>query len=173
MKWSLQELKTFYRNKPLTFDQNVDASGVMEKDPEIRSIEPVHVEGHADVTQQKATFYLIIKGKMILPCANTLVDVEFPFSVKTTEIFIFDPNYTEFEDEESLHKVEGHYVDLLPIIEEHILLEKPLKITAVDVKDSPAPDEGKGWQRITEEDRQNRIDPRLAGLAQFFDKDKT
>lgn len=170
MKWSLQELKNFYR-KPLTFEQNVDASGVMEKDPEIRSIDPVYVEGYADVTQQKATFYLTIKGKMVLPCASTLVDVEFPFSVKTTEIFIFDPNYTVFEDEESLHKVEGHYVDLLPVIEEHILLEKPLKITAGDVTDGPAPKEGKGWQRITDEDRQNRVDPRLAGLAKFFDKD--
>jgi uncharacterized protein len=170
MKWSLQELKTFYR-KPLTFEQNVDASGVMEKDHEIRSIEPVYVEGHADVTQQKATFYLTIKGKMVLPCANTLVDVEFPFSVKTTEIFIFDPNYTEYEDELSLHKVEGHYVDLLPVIEEHILLEKPLKVTAADVKESPAPAEGEGWQRITDEDLKDRVDPRMAGLAKFFDKD--
>ncbi|MFC7372059.1 YceD family protein [Fictibacillus iocasae] len=171
MKWSLQELKNFYR-KPLNFEEQADASGVLEKDPEIRSISPVHVKGHADVNQQKATFYMTIEGKMVLPCANTLADVEFPFSVKTTEIFMLNPDYPAVGDEDNLHKVDGHYVDLIPIIEEHILLEKPLKITAVGVDEGPAPTTGKGWQRITEEDRNNRVDPRLAGLAKFFDQNE-
>jgi uncharacterized protein len=115
---------------------------------------------------------MTIEGKMVLPCANTLADVEFPFSVKTTEIFVLNPDYPAVGDEDNLHKVDGHYLDLLPIVEEHILLEKPLKITAVGVDEGPAPKIGKGWQRITEEDRNNRVDPRLAGLAKFFDQDE-
>lgn len=129
MKWSLQELKNFYR-KPLEFDEYVDASELKSLDKEIRDIPPVHVSGHADVTQQRATFYLNIQGEMTLPCANTLADVHFPFSIKTTEIFLLDPSYTVPVDEENLHTVEGHFLDLMPYIQEQILLEKPIKVVA-------------------------------------------
>ncbi|MDM5198758.1 YceD family protein [Fictibacillus enclensis] len=173
MKWSLQELKNFYR-KPLEFDEYVDASELKSLDKEIRDIPPVHVSGHADVTQQRATFYLNIQGEMTLPCANTLADVHFPFSIKTTEIFLLDPSYTVPVDEENLHTVEGHFLDLMPYIQEQILLEKPIKVVAgADAPDKKAPPEGEGWQVVTEEDRKNRIDPRLADLAKFFDKDKS
>ncbi|KSU84967.1 uncharacterized protein GA0061096_1142 [Fictibacillus enclensis] len=172
MKWSLQELKNFYR-KPLEFDEYVDASELKSLDKEIRDIPPVHVSGHADVTQQRATFYLNIQGEMTLPCANTLADVHFPFSIKTTELFLLDPSYTVPVDEENLHTVEGHFLDLMPYIQEQILLEKPIKVVAgADAPDKKAPPEGEGWQVVTEEDRKNRIDPRLADLAKFFDKDK-
>ncbi|SDM62671.1 uncharacterized protein SAMN04488137_1108 [Fictibacillus solisalsi] len=173
MKWSLQELKNFYR-KPLEFDEYVDASELKSLDKEIRDIPPVHVSGHADVTQQRATFYLNIQGEMTLPCANTLADVHFPFSIKTTEIFLLDPSYTVPVDEENLHTVEGHFLDLMPYIQEQILLEKPIKVVAgPDAPDKKAPPEGEGWQVVTEEDRKKRIDPRLADLAKFFDKDKS
>ncbi|RXY99375.1 YceD family protein [Fictibacillus sp. S7] len=173
MKWSLQELKNFYR-KPLEFDEYVDASELKSLDKEIRDIPPVHVSGHADVTQQRATFYLNIQGEMTLPCANTLADVHFPFSIKTTELFLLDPSYTVPVDEENLHTVEGHFLDLMPYIQEQILLEKPIKVVAgADAPDKKAPPEGEGWQVVTEEDRKNRIDPRLADLAKFFDKDKS
>ncbi|MCQ6265680.1 YceD family protein [Fictibacillus sp. WQ 8-8] len=173
MNWSLQELKNFYR-KPLEFDEYVDASELKSLDKEIRDIPPVHVSGHADVTQQKATFYLKIQGEMVLPCSNTLADVHFPFSIKTTEIFLLDPSYTVPAEEENLHTVEGHFLDLMPYIQEHILLEKPIKVVAgPDVKDKKAPPEGEGWQVVTEEDRKKKIDPRLADLAKFFDKDKS
>ncbi|MDN4523533.1 YceD family protein [Fictibacillus fluitans] len=173
MKWSLQELKNFYR-KPLEFDEYVDASELKSLDKEIRDIPPVHVSGHADVNQQRATFYLNIQGEMTLPCANTLADVHFPFSIKTTEIFLLDPSYTVPVDEENLHSVEGHFLDLMPYIQEQILLEKPIKVVAgPNAPDKKAPPEGEGWQVVTEEDRKNRIDPRLADLAKFFDKDNS
>ncbi|MGC4375527.1 YceD family protein [Fictibacillus sp. Mic-4] len=170
MKWSLQELRSFYR-KPLTFDEHVDFSELMKRDKEIRRISPVHVKGHADITQQKATFYITVEGEMILPCSTTLVDVEFPFSIKTTEIFLLDPGFPISSEEENLHKVEGNVIDLNPYIEEHILLAKPIKVTSKCEGASQAPHSGEGWQVVTEEDRKNKIDPRLADLAKFFERD--
>jgi uncharacterized protein len=77
-------------------------------------------------------------------------------------------------DEENLHSVEGHFLDLMPYIQEQILLEKPIKVVAgPNAPDKKAPPEGEGWQVVTEEDRKNRIDPRLADLAKFFDKDNS
>ncbi|EIT84907.1 hypothetical protein A374_12710 [Fictibacillus macauensis ZFHKF-1] len=173
MKWSLQELKNFYR-KPLEFDEYVDVSNIRSLDPEIRRITPVHLTGHADINRQRATFYFTIQGEMTLPCANTLADVVTPFLIKTTEIFLLDPGFTVPSEEDNLHTVEGHYLDLLPCIEELILLEKPMKVVADPAtKDVKAPPEGEGWQIVTDEDRNNRIDPRLADLAKFFDKDKS
>ncbi|WP_223700337.1 YceD family protein [Sutcliffiella deserti] len=170
MKWTLFELNQL-QHKGLEIDETVDVNDITTNS-EIRSIDPVHVIGRADLSSKKVTFHLTVEGSMVLPCSRTLVDVDYPFTIKTTETFLFQP--AEYEsDDEILHMVEGDVIDLLPIIREAIILEVPMQIFSESPdKEEAAPQSGKDWDVISEKDQTTKVDPRLAGLAKFFEKDQ-
>lgn len=170
LKWTLFQLNQL-QHKGLEIDETVDVSEITAHS-EIRSVKPVHVTGRADLSSKKATFHLTVEGSMVLPCSRTLVDVDYPFTIKTTETYLFQP--AEYEtDEEELHTVEGDIVDLIPIIKEAIILEVPMQVFSDSPdKEEAAPQSGKDWGVISEEGTQEKVDPRLAGLAKFFEKDK-
>ncbi|MNG37517.1 hypothetical protein D3C84_1248960 [compost metagenome] len=52
---------------------------------------------------------------------------------------------------------------------ENIILEIPIQIFS-DEASTEAPMKGQDWQVITEKEQTEKVDPRLAGLAKFFDK---
>jgi uncharacterized protein len=170
LKWSINQLNQLAR-KGLLIDDVVDVSELKDIDKSIRDISPVHVTGRGDLSSTKVTFHLTINGSMILPCSRTLVDVTFPFEIRTTETFLLrQTSDLDFESEEDVHQVRGEVIDLLPLIKENILLEIPIQIFCDDSNsEDAAPQSGKDWEVITEEDNKNKIDPRLAGLAKFFE----
>ncbi|MCM3706165.1 MULTISPECIES: YceD family protein [Bacillaceae] len=167
MKWTLSQLQK-YRSKDFPIDEIVNADEVMKLNPEIRGASPMHVTGRADTDSAKVTFHLTIKGHLILPCSRTLVDVNYPINVETTETFLLKgPDY---ETEEEVHQVKGDVIDLNPILHEILLLEVPMQVFCEDSSEEGAPQSGKDWEVIHEQDKQDKVDPRLAGLAQFFDQ---
>ncbi|MBM6618566.1 YceD family protein [Bacillus suaedaesalsae] len=170
MKWHIHQLKK-YLHKPLTLDEVIEVSELKKKNHEIRDVSPVKVTGRVDVSSDKATFHLHLTGTLVLPCSRTLVDVELPFDITTTEHFLLQP--AEYEVDVDFHEPQGEVIDLMPVIEENILLEIPMQIFAEnpDEKKS-APQVGQGWKVITELELEEKVDPRLAGLANFFEKDK-
>jgi uncharacterized protein len=167
VKWTIHQLHQL-QNKGLTIDETVDVSDLKQVDKSIRDISPVHIQGRADLSSTKFTFHLTIKGTMVLPCSRTLVDVLYPFEIHTTETFLLnDYDYTTDEDS---HVVQGEMIDLLPVVKELVLLEIPMQIFSKDENvEGAAPQSGKDWEVITEEQVKNKIDPRLAGLAKFFE----
>jgi uncharacterized protein len=177
MKWTVHQLHQF-RHKEMAIDEYVDVSDLKEIDKLIRDISLVHVHGKADIGSTKFTFHLQVSGTMVLPCSRTLVDVSYPFSIETTETFFMN-DYDVVSTEEDSHLVKDDTVDLLPIVKELILLEIPMQIFAEEetVQDG-APQSGEGWEVIKEEQwnaiieerTKQKIDPRLAALAKFFDK---
>ncbi|SDG94663.1 uncharacterized protein SAMN05192534_101104 [Alteribacillus persepolensis] len=179
MRWSVQQLLA-KRHEGLTLDDQVDVSELIDRDREIRDITSVTVKGNVTFTGETAAFDLRLQGSMILPCARTLADVHFPFDIETTERFRLDGMPVDEEDV-SLHEPEEGYVDLLPYIKENILLELPIQVFAEDIdeKDAPAPQKGKDWAVVSQKEletqkseEQTNVDPRMADLAKFFDKDK-
>lgn len=178
MRWSINQLLA-KRHAGLTVDEQADVSELKERDREIRDVSPVDVTGTAAFSGGTVTFHLRIKGTLILPCSRTLVDVDYPFDMEVTESFRLDGLPADEEDL-YMHEPEEGYVDLLPFVEENILLALPIQVFAEDVeeKDNPAPQDGKDWEVITEDtvkrrqdDQKSDVDPRLADLAKFFDKD--
>lgn len=167
MKWYLNQLNQF-RNKGIILDEMVDVSE-LTKTSEIRQIPPVHVKGHGDFGANKVTFTLLIEGTMILPCSRTLKDATHSFKIETTETYLLSPEGYGLPDEENLHQIEGDMLDLLPMIKENILLEIPIQIFCDDpTVEGGAPQSGKGWEVITEDDKRDKIDPRFAALKDFF-----
>jgi uncharacterized protein len=168
VKWTIHQLHQL-QNKGLTIDETVDVSDLKQVDKSIRDISPVRIQGRADLSSTKFTFHLTIKGTMVLPCSRTLVDVLYPFEIHTTETFFLN-DYDRTTDEDS-HVVQGEVIDLLPIVKELILLEIPMQIFSEQENvEGAAPQSGKDWEVITEEQAKNKIDPRLAALAKFFEK---
>ncbi|MEH7461764.1 DUF177 domain-containing protein [Bacillus thuringiensis] len=166
MKWSIHQLNK-YRHKGLTLDEMVDVTELKNVETDVRDVTPVHVTGRVDFGSNKFTFHLHITGSMVLPCSRTLVDVTLPFDIETTEVFLVSKE--DFETEADFHYLEGEVLDLLPVIKENILLEIPMQIFSEDVSEG-TPMQGRDWQVISEKSEEKPVDPRLAGLAKFFDK---
>ncbi len=171
MKWTISQLQK-YRNKDFPLDETVRADEIKETDPSIRDVSPMHITGRVDISATKVTFHIRIEGYLILPCSRTLVDVNYPIDVETTETFLLSP--LDYETEEEVHQVKGDVIDLMPVIREILLLEVPLQVFCDDDPNQEgAPQSGKDWEVIHEEDNQKKVDPRLAELAKFFEQTDT
>jgi len=167
MKWTTSQLQK-YRSKEFPIDETVNCDEIMKVDPTIRSVSPMHISGHADIGSNRITFHLSINGYLILPCSRTLVDVKYPINVETTETFLL--NGFTYESDEEVHQVKGDVIDVMPIIHEILLLEVPMQVFCEDSSEEGAPQSGKDWEVIQENERKEKIDPRLAGLAKFFEQ---
>jgi uncharacterized protein len=171
LKWTLSQLQK-YRNKDFSIDEIIRVDEIKEDDPTIRKVSPMHITGRGDIDSTKVTFHLKIEGHLILPCSRTLVDVLLPINVETTETFLLKGSV--YETEEEVYQVKDDVIDLMPIIREILLLEVPMQVFCEDVdSEEAAPQSGKDWEVVHEEDQSKKVDPRLAELAKFFDKSKS
>jgi len=142
---------------------------VKETDPTIRVVSPIHLTGRADISATRVTFHIRIEGHLILPCSRTLVDVNFPIDVETTETFLL--NSHDYEADEEVYQVTGDVIDLEPIVREILLLEVPIQVFCDDsAGQEGAPQSGKDWEVIEKQEKTEKLDPRLAGLAKFFEE---
>ncbi|MGV3487835.1 MAG: YceD family protein, partial [Tuberibacillus sp.] len=129
LKWSIPEILEHQRNG-LTIDTTVSIEDLKERDTEIRDTSPVHVTGYADFDRQSVTFFLTITGKLTLPDALTLEDVDYPFHIQTWEMFRLRAGSSAFDadDDPEVHDVQAQTIDLLSYIKEAILVEKPIRV---------------------------------------------
>ncbi|MBN6887041.1 DUF177 domain-containing protein [Cytobacillus horneckiae] len=167
MKWTLSQLQK-YRSKDFPFDEIVNVDEVIKLESDIRDASPMRIRGRADIDSAKVTFHLKIEGHLILPCSRTLVDVKFPINVETIETFLLKS--IDYETEEEVHQVKGDVIDLMPVIHEILILEVPMQVFCDESSEEGAPQSGKDWEVIREQDNKDKVDPRLAGLAQFFNQ---
>ncbi|MDW0109327.1 YceD family protein [Sporosarcina aquimarina] len=175
MKWSIHQLRKF-RQGAMPLDEVVDLGSVRERNSEIRAISPVRLTGSCTVGSKKVSFHFHLEGSMTLPCARTWEDVHFPFSIETDEQFSWDEEVLAQDDE--IHPIVGDTIDPMPVFEELILLEVPLQVYCDDA-DTVTEASGTGWSYTTDEvyneklteEQDKKTDPRLAGLARFFESD--
>jgi len=122
MKWTIHEL---IKNQKMnnTFEETLDLSDFIDNTDIVR-ISPVDVSGEYEIyDNEEFVFYLSIRCTLIMQCAITLKDVEYPMDLEVEEVF------TTYKDEETT-KIEGITIDLLPIIWSNILLEKPMRVVS-------------------------------------------
>lgn len=165
MKFTKSQIVKQGHSKPFSFDQFVDVSELVGMNNDIVKIEPVHVTGRCNLHNNEVTFTYNLKGTMILPCARTLIDVPYPYDISATEIFTSDP----LKETEEIHLFDGEVLDLKPYIKENILLEIPFRVFSDDLEAiSKVKTSGPGWEFVTEEKVEKKIDPRLQKLESFF-----
>ncbi|MFJ7970642.1 YceD family protein [Psychrobacillus sp. NPDC096389] len=176
MKWAISQLAK-YRENGMPLDEFVTLEKVKELNPDVRNISPVHVTGHCTFGAAQMTCHFQLSGTLILPCARTWEDVEYPFEIQSDEIF----NWSETaaasaQTHDNFHVVEGDVIHVDPILEELVLLEIPLQVFK-EGSDQFKHEGGNGWSYTTDddlddmqEDEQPKLDPRLADLAKYFDQ---
>jgi uncharacterized protein len=127
MKWTIHEL---IKNQKMnnTFEETLDLSNFIDNTDIVR-ISAVDVSGEYEIyDNEEFVFYLSIRCTLIMQCAITLKDVEYPMDLEVEEVF------TTYKDEETT-KIEGITIDLLPIIWSNILLEKPMRVVSENAYD--------------------------------------
>lgn len=174
MKWSIHQLAK-YRQTGMPIDTVVQLDEVKERNKDIRDISPVHVKGHCTIGNSKMTCQLKLTATLVLPCARTWEAVDFPIEVETVEVFSWaEPELRGNDDDEEIHYIDGEVIDLKPVLEELILLEVPMQVFKEGTEGTIKG--GKDWSYFTDEEYSQKtidepkVDPRLAGLAKFFDQ---
>lgn len=117
-------------------------------------------DGYFDVTYNKFYTKATITGIMVVPCAISNVDVDYPFTSEMKITYAFDTA----GDDEIL--VKGPTVHLLPEILQTIIMDVPIKVVSKDAKYKS----GENWEVVSEEQLKSEdkpIDPRLAKLKEF------
>ena len=125
---------------------------------DIRRISEVKVVGSISDNEEELELNINISGNMILPCARTLKDVDYPFNIEINEVI--DEN-----NDNSLEIIQNR-LDIFPIIWQNILVDVPLRVLHPDAKEESL--EGDGWRLITEDDMKEEINPKLAKLSEFI-----
>ena len=94
---------------------------------------------------------------MILPCALTLEDVDYPFDIDSTEVFSFEKP----DPLEDVHEAKKDVVDFTPVVFSNIMLEVPMRVVKDDANIKKILDG-------QEDNDEEYIDPRLAKLKDYF-----
>src|SRR5699024_3633419 len=173
IKFSVTEIRNKATHEPCHFEVDIDLSDLAsEKSNDIRKIGDVHVEGIYTVDAGEIIFSFSMTGEMILPCARTLVDVTYPFSMKATEVFSTSEHLDEEDEKDGVHQILEETLDLTPYIKENIILGTPYRVFS----DEKPIRHGTGWEfyqeEEMEEEKSTSIDPRLEKLQQLLHHDQ-
>ncbi|GEK32656.1 YceD family protein [Kurthia sibirica] len=173
MKWAIPQLSK-YRQNGMPVDQYAQLDGVKSRNSEIRHITPVHVEGFCTFGAEQMNCHFRVTGELTLPCARTWEDVTFPIDFETDEIFRWGEMAGKDEND-NIHPVSGDVIDVTPVLEELILLEIPMQVYKEDAKVIQPKNDS--WSFLTEDELEQqsekdeqKVDPRLADLAKYFDQ---
>lgn len=169
MKWNLQWIVK-QKDGCFSFDEMLTFPDEMFHNlSQINGLKDVHVTGQGRLDMKNRQLYVdfTMNGQMILPCAVSLENVDYPFVIDSSVIFAF----YKPSDEEDVIEVKRDTVDLTPIVFQEIMMDVPMRV----VKDGATlKTKGNGWKVLSEEDMgqdEDYIDPRLAKLKDYF-KDK-
>ncbi|WP_400163399.1 YceD family protein [Brevibacillus sp. TJ4] len=157
------------KGEPLPFHTTIAPEELKNRHHEIRAISPVEVEGEA----VKLGNLYYVKGKMTADvhfvCARCLTPFTDHAVIPFAETFALadDPVLTEDEDGD-IHEVEGDEIELDTLLQEDFLLGMPTFPLCKEECKGLCPTCGVNRNETPCSCTNERIDPRLAGLADFF-----
>jgi len=157
------------KGEPLPFQLTLDATELKNRHHEIRGITPVEAEGEA---MQLGNLYYV-KGKLTADvnfvCTRCLTPFTHHETVPFSETFahVEDPILHEDEDSDIL-PLEGDEIELVSLLQEDFLLAMPTFPLCEEDCKGLCPTCGVNRNEAACSCKNERIDPRLAGLADLF-----
>lgn len=143
MKVDLTRLINSFTDK-VEIDEIISFDNNFIQTTDIRKLDDIRINGMIGKSECDIyNLHLSVSGKMILPCALSLNDVIYPFTIEISEIL------SDMEEAENYLKINGNYIDILPIIWQYIILEIPSRVISEDCYQATVV--GDGWKLITEE----------------------
>lgn len=159
------------KGKHMQLEHTYDMKHLLQKNNQLLDISSVLFKGEGML---QAGIFLVkgeVFGKYTLACSRCLAELPQEFSQEIEERFHMDdkPLVNQIEDEE-IHEVIGSYIELDPWIEEAVIISIPLfpSCTSMEECQNNLPQQGKHWSVQSDQQKEEKIDPRLAKLAQFF-----
>jgi uncharacterized protein len=129
----------------LSFSDTITIDESLYKNTDIRSLSPIKIDVNIRrVMDSSYKMLLNIEGTMILPCALTLKDVSYPFSVETEVKLSVDD-----ENDEEYVKINQNNIDIIPIVWQNIVLEIPLRVVSDNLNEIST--SGDGWKLVQED----------------------
>ncbi len=122
---------------------------------EIKQLNGVEVNGFLyqnEVDEYMAS--LDVKGKMVLTDAVTLENVDYDFSFTIDDVIPENCINTQ------------NMLDIMELLWQNIVLEMPIRYTKSDADNL----KGDNWQVITNNDKEDEIDPRMQKLYDYYNK---
>ena len=152
--------KMIYNNLyKLNIDMEYEIDKENLKNTDIKDISKIKVDGFILNNEEEYELDIKVKGVMVLQCARTLKDVNYPFNIEINDVI-------SENDNNNLQIIQNR-LDIFPIIWQNILADVPLRVLASDA--SIKSTSGDGWRFITEdEEKKEVIDPRLAKLSDYI-----
>ena len=139
------DLRKLYSLASVDVDGTITFPEERLKSAGIIRLEDVSVHGKAIINyEDEIELDLDLSGKMYLPCAISLEEVEVPFATKIEEIIVENNINNNF------------YLDLSDILWENIVLEIPIKVVKEGVHLETS--SGKGWSVEENYQRYGRSD---------------
>lgn len=172
MKINLHKVRHLHGQK-LPLEESYRLPRLVERSKDLVDIGLVRFKGFGEMNGNLFVVKGELTGTLTLVCSRCLAETEHSFHQELEERFNLDPTYAfeaSKEEEEEIHPVESSEIDLLPLIEEQVLLAIPPVPTCPGECANQLPTEGPGWSVIDEQEKKQMIDPRLAKLQKFFEK---
>jgi uncharacterized protein len=158
------------KGEPLPFRMTLDADELKDRHQEVRGLSPVKVVGEA---AKLGNLYYVkgeISADVNFVCARCLKPFTQHMSVPCAETFA-PADAEELADEENdILPLAGDEIELEPLLEEYFLLAVPTFPLCEEDCKGLCPTCGVNRNEQMCSCRNERIDPRLAGLADFFNK---
>jgi len=111
---------------------------------DVKKIDEVRVSGTICMNAiDSLVLSLEVEGTMIIPCAITLKEVHYPFSISIHE---------DLDEISSNNKTNcQNSLDILPIIWENILMEIPMRVVSEEAENLEL--SGNGWKLIRDDEK--------------------
>lgn len=156
------------KGEPLPFRLTLDASELKNRHQEIRGITPVDAQGEA----AKLGNLYYVKGEMKADvhfvCARCLKPFTQHADVPFSETFSAMDDPAEEDEDSDILPLEGDEIELDTILQEDFLLAMPAFPLCEEDCKGLCPTCGVNLNEKTCGCKNERIDPRLAGLADLF-----
>lgn len=178
MKWTLKEIQE-HQGEPVYFSQTVNReASLMERDSEILAVSDIKATGFLLYDNRAVLANFQIDLTITLPSSRSLEPVEVPLSIPVSEVYVEDEESYEGSDvpSEVVFQIEGNELDLIPAVEDAVLLNIPVQVLTEEERSTDKMPSGNDWSVISEEDylrqrtkeKEENVDPRLAQLKNLL-----
>lgn len=189
MKISVKQLQDS-QGIPNYFDTEINVEEALkQRDDSILAVSPAHIKGFLVYQNESVVAQFTCDVDITLPSSRSLEPVVVPLHIDIVERYVpshysvDEKELTEIEKEltEIVMPLDGDWIDLEPAVEDHILLSIPLQVLSQEELSEDKMPSGNDWEVVTQEALEERrkqqkeqsVDPRLASLQSFFEKDET
>ncbi len=167
MQIHIKELAS--KAKPVQWTESLDLTPLLKERSDLIEFGPVHADLQAGYNAGAVEVDGTLKASITQPCSRCLTPVKHELNIPLHEVFIQRLTEGSDEDEEdNVHHITEDSIDLMPYVEENVLLAIPFVPLCDEDCKGLCPVCGVNRNEQPCDCSQEKIDPRLAGLADFF-----